>query len=185
VPVDDQPDQSTEAAPPPAAAPGPLNVAELLAGNARYAEEFALGGLATAPARSVAVLSCMDSRYHPGTVLGLVEGDAHILRNAGGVVTDDVIRSLTVSQRKLGTRQVVVIQHTKCGQLTYQGATLSDEIERETGTRPTFDFESFTDLEANVRESVERVRASPFLPHRDAVSGFVYDVDTGRLTPVV
>jgi carbonic anhydrase len=163
----------------------PLTADELLAGNAEYATDFALAGLATAPARSVAVISCMDSRYHPGNVLGLREGDAHILRNAGGVVTDDVIRSLVVSQRKLGTRQVVVVQHTRCGQLTYTGPELAEEIARETGERPAFDFATFTDLEASVRESVERVRSSPYLPNREHVSGFVYDVDTGRLTPVL
>jgi carbonic anhydrase len=174
----------SETAPPDAQVPT-LPVEELLAGNERYAHEFALGSLATAPARKVAVLSCMDSRYHPGSVLGLVEGDAHILRNAGGVVTDDVIRSLAVSQRKLGTRQVVVIQHTQCGQLSYTGPELADEIERETGARPTFDFATFTDLDASVRDTVDRIRTSPYLPHRDAVSGFVYDVTTGRLRPVV
>ncbi|RZS90776.1 carbonic anhydrase [Motilibacter rhizosphaerae] len=168
----------------PETATTPIPVEELLAGNARYAEGFDLGALATPPRRGVAVVSCMDSRYHPGTVLGLAEGDAHILRNAGGVVTDDVLRSLVVSQRKLGTRQVVVVQHTQCGQLTYQGPELADEIERETGQRPPFDFASFTDLEASVRDSVAKVRSSAFLPGRDAVSGFVYDVTTGRLSPV-
>jgi carbonic anhydrase len=161
-----------------------LSVDELLAGNQRYAEDFALGSLATPPARQVAVLSCMDSRFHPGSVLGLVEGDAHILRNAGGVATDDVIRSLVVSQRKLGTRQVVVIQHTQCGQLSYDGAELADEIGRETGAPPPFDFVTFTDLDASVRDTVARIRTSPYLPNRDAVSGFVYDVATGRIRPV-
>jgi carbonic anhydrase len=161
-----------------------LSLSELLEGNARYAEDFALGSLATPPARQVAVLSCMDSRFHPGTVLGLAEGDAHILRNAGGVATDDVIRSLVVSQRKLGTRQVVVIQHTQCGQLSYVGQELADEIAEETGERPAFDFATFTDLDQSVRDTVERIRSSAYLPNRDAVSGFVYDVTTGRIRPV-
>ena len=155
-----------------------------LENNARYAEGFAKGELASPPAHHVAVVCCMDARIVLGRVLGLEEGDAHVIRNAGGVVTDDVVRSLLISQRKLGTREVMVVQHTACGMMSFEGEDLRDEIERETGTRPPFSMATFPELEASVREGVEKLRSSPFLPHTDAVRGFVYEVETGRLREV-
>lgn len=155
-----------------------------LAAAERYAEGFAHGDLPSAPARRAAVVTCMDARMETGRLLGLAEGDVHVIRNAGGVVTDDVLRSLTISQRLLGTREIVVIQHTGCGMMTFRDDDLKDEIEAETGLRPPFAMEAFRDLEANVRQSLRRIRACPFLPIRDQASGFIYDVKTGRLTEV-
>ena len=136
------------------------------------------------PAQAVAVVTCMDCRIDPLRVLGLKPGDAHILRNAGGVVTDDVIRSLAVSQRRLGTRAVRLIHHTDCGMLTLTDDQFRAELQRETGVAPAFAIESFTDIEADVRQSLLRVRQSPFLLHRDDVRGFVYDVEDGALREV-
>ena len=150
----------------------------------RYAEGFAHGDLPAAPARRAAVVTCMDARMETGRLLGLAEGDVHVIRNAGGVVTDDVLRSLTISQRLLGTREIIVIQHTGCGMMTFRDDDFKDQIEAETGLRPAFAMEAFADLEANVRQSLRRIHACPFLPIRDQASGFIYDVKTGRLAEV-
>jgi carbonic anhydrase len=157
---------------------------ELLAANARYAQGFALGGLPTPPSRRLAVVACMDARLNVYALLGLREGEAHVLRNAGGAVTDDVVRSLVISQRLLGTRSIVLVHHTDCGMLTFTDDALRAEVERDVGIRPPFAFEAFSDLEGDVRQSIARLRASPFLPHRDDIRGFVYDVRTGRLSEV-
>lgn len=150
----------------------------------RYASRFDEGDLAAAPAREIAVLTCMDARLDPAALLGFEEGDAHVIRNAGGIVTEDVLRSLSLSQCVLGTREVMVIQHTRCGLLASSDKVLADAIERAVGVRPPFALESFEDLEAEVRGSLARLRGSPLLPHRDAIRGFVYDVETGRLREV-
>jgi carbonic anhydrase len=158
---------------------------EYLESNARYAAAFPSGEQMEArPRRRTAIVTCMDARVDLYAALGLRNGDSHIIRNAGGVVTDDVIRSLVISQRMLGTREVVVILHTGCGMLTLHDQDLHEEIHNDTGVRPHFDFEAFDDLDAATRESVLRVRRSPYLPHRGSVRGFVYDVETGRLREV-
>jgi carbonic anhydrase len=136
------------------------------------------------PAQAVAVVTCMDCRIDPLPALGLGLGDAHVLRNAGGVVTDDVIRSLAISQRKLGTTAVRLIHHTDCGMLTLTEDSFRAELQRDTGMTPPFAIESFTDLEQDVRQSILRIRSSPFLLHRDDVQGFVYDVAAGQLREV-
>ncbi|MFD4577740.1 beta-class carbonic anhydrase [Streptomyces sp. NPDC058417] len=156
---------------------------ELLAHNAAYAADFK-GPLPLPPSRGVAVLACMDARLDVYAALGLAEGEAHVIRNAGGVVTDDEIRSLAISQRLLGTREVILVHHTDCGMLTFTDEAFRDGIEEETGIRPTWSAEAFTDVEADVRRSVRRITASPFVPHTDAVRGFVFDVATGRLAEV-
>jgi len=136
------------------------------------------------PAKKVAVVACMDARIETGRLLGLEEGDAHVIRNAGGVVSDDVIRSLAISQRLLGTTEIVLIHHTDCGMLTFKDDTLKAQIEEDTGLRPPFALEAFSDLEDDVRQSVRRIRSSPFVPHKDNIRGFVYDVETGRLNEI-
>ena len=156
---------------------------ELLENNARYAESFA-GGRPLPPAKHLAVVACMDARLHVSSILGLAEGDAHIIRNAGGVVTDDAIRSLAISQRLLGTTEIVLIHHTDCGMLTFRDDDFKDAVEQDTGLRPQWAAESFSDLEADVRQSTRRVQSSPFVPHKDSVRGFVFDVGTGRLAEV-
>ena len=157
---------------------------ELLRNNEAYAAAFDAGGLPMPPAKRVAVLSCMDARVIPSRILGLELGDAHIIKNAGGVVTDDAIRSLAISQNLLGTEEIVLIHHTDCGMLTFSDDELADRLERETGERPTWQAQAFTDLEQDVRASIAALRASPFLPRKDAIRGFVYDVETGRLSEV-
>lgn len=157
---------------------------ELLAGAAQYAARFDSGDLPLPPARRVAVVACMDARLDPQALLGLSLGDAHVIRNAGGAVTDDVVRSLAISQRLLGTREIVLIHHTDCGMLTFTDDDFRQSVEADTGIRPPWAAEAFADLETDVRQSVARVVASPFLPHRDAVRGFVYDVSSGALTEV-
>lgn len=157
---------------------------EFIQANRRYAEQFDKGDKAMPPAKRVAVVACMDARIETGRLLGLEEGDAHVIRNAGGVVTDDVIRSLAISQRLLGTREIVLIHHTDCGMLTFRDDALKAQVEAETGLRPHFAFESFSDLEDDVRQSIRRIQASPFVPHKDSVRGFVYHVETGRLHEV-
>lgn len=132
----------------------------------------------------VAVVACMDARLNPREVLGLAHGEAHVIRNAGGIVTDDVIRSLTISQRLLGTREIMLLHHTDCGMQKFTDDDLADTIEKETGTRPPFAMGAFTDLEDSVRDSIARLRASPFLTNVDAIRGFVYDVETGRVREV-
>ncbi|NLE72016.1 MAG: carbonic anhydrase [Actinomycetales bacterium] len=156
---------------------------ELLAANAEYAATFD-GPLPLPPARRVAVVACMDARLDVHRVLGLAEGDAHVIRNAGGAVTDDVIRSLAISQRLLGTREIVLIHHTDCGMLTFRDDAFRTEIEREVGVRPPWAAEAFEDVVADVRQSIARLRVSPFVPRTDAVRGFVFDVATGRLDEV-
>jgi carbonic anhydrase len=155
-----------------------------LANNARYAAGFASGGLAAAPTKRIALVACMDARLDLQAMLGLAHGDAHIIRNAGGVVTDDVIRSLTISQHLLGTREIMLIQHTGCGMLTFTDAELAAAIHRETGVRPPFTMGAFPALDHEVRRGIGRIEACPFLKHKDVVRGFVYDVETGRLREV-
>jgi carbonic anhydrase len=136
------------------------------------------------PSRRVAVLACMDTRLNPYALLGLGEGEAHMIRNAGGIVTDDAIRSLAISQNVLGTEEVILIQHTDCGLLGVSDAELADRVEAASGSRPTWHFHAFSDLEQSVREGIELIRSSPFLPRREGVRGFVFEVDTGRLREV-
>jgi carbonic anhydrase len=157
---------------------------ELLDNAKQYQKGFEKGDLPMPPATHVAVLACMDARLNPYGILGLSEGDAHVIRNAGGVVTDDAIRSLTISQRLLGTTEVILIHHTDCGMLTFTDDQVKAQIEADTGIRPPFALEAFSDLDADVRQSIARIKASPFIPHRDAIRGFVYEVETGRLREV-
>ena len=157
----------------------------LLRNNERYAEDFDKGDLPIPPARKLAVVACMDARLDPHRILGLEEGDAHVIRNAGGVVTDDVIRSLVISQRLLGTREILLIQHTDCGMVTFRDDDVKDAIEADTGLRPAFAMEAFRELEGNVRQSMSRIRVNPFIPHKDRLRGFIFDVATGRLGEVV
>ena len=156
---------------------------DLLANNESYAETFA-GPLPMPPARGVAILACMDARLNVYAALGLAEGDAHVIRNAGGVVTDDEIRSLAISQRLLGTREILLIHHTDCGMLTFTDDDFKAAIHAETGIKPPWAAEAFGDLEEDVRQSVARIKASPFVPYTDAVRGFVFDISTGRLSEV-
>jgi len=156
----------------------------LLRNNVAYAEAFANGALPAAPRKPVAVLTCMDARIDPHRMLGLAEGDAHVIRNAGGVANDDAIRSLVVSQRKLGTREIVVILHTDCGMRTFAEDEFIEQLEAETGVRPRWETTAFHQIEADVQRAVERVRTSPFLPHTGSVRGFVYEVESGRLREV-
>jgi carbonic anhydrase len=160
------------------------NTDDLLAHNAEYAAGFDAAGLAAPPARKLAVLACMDARLDPARALGLRPGDAHVIRNAGGVVTEDAIRSLVISQRLLGTEEIVLIHHTGCGMLTFTDDEVLDTIESDVGTRPDFALRSFPDLDENVRESIAALRANPFLPHTQSVRGFVYDIETGALDEV-
>jgi carbonic anhydrase len=157
---------------------------ELLRNAERYRAGFGGGELPVPPALGVAVVACMDARLNPYGLLGLAEGDAHVIRNAGGAVTADVLRSLAISQRLLGTREILLIHHTDCGMLTFTDDVFKAGIEAETGIRPLWAAEAFTDLDADVRQSVARVLADPFIPHKDAVRGFVYDVGTGVLREV-
>ena len=157
---------------------------ELLENNARYAESFTRGDLPMPPGRKLAVVACMDARLDVHRILGLEEGEAHVIRNAGGVVTDDAIRSLAISQRLLGTEEVILIHHTDCGMLTFTDDQVKAQIEADTGIRPPFALEAFGDLEADVRQSMARIQASPFVPRKDQVRGFVYDVTSGRLNEV-
>jgi carbonic anhydrase len=157
---------------------------ELLRNNEAYAETFDKGDLPMPPAKHIAIVTCMDARLSPYVMLGLQEGDAHVIRNAGGVITDDEIRSLAISQRLLGTREIVLIHHTDCGMLTFSDDELKQQIQEDVGVKPHFSMESFTDLEEDVRQSIARIQASPFVPHKDSVRGFVYEVETGRLREV-
>jgi carbonic anhydrase len=157
---------------------------ELLQNNAAYAASFEKGALPLPPARGVAVVACMDARLDVHKILALEEGDAHVIRNAGGVITDDEIRSLTISQRLLGTREVILIHHTDCGMLTFSDDELKAQIHEDVGLKPHFSMESFSDLEEDVRQSVARIQASPFIPHKESVRGFIYEVETGRLREV-
>jgi carbonic anhydrase len=156
---------------------------EYLANNARYAEAFT-GSLPMPPSRHVAVVACMDARLNVYGILGLADGEAHVIRNAGGVVTDDGIRSLAISQRLLGTREIILIHHTDCGMLTFTDEDFKRSIQDETGIKPSWAAEAFGDLDEDVRQSIARIKASPFVPHKDAVRGFVFDVATGALNEV-
>src|SRR5215510_14643231 len=151
---------------------------DLLANAERYAETFDRGDLPMPPAKGIAVLACMDARLNPYGLLGLREGDAHVIRIAGGVVTDDEIRSLAISQRLLGTEEIVLIHHTDCGMLTFKDDDFRHQIEQETGVKPEWAAEAFDDLEGDVRQSIARIKASPFIPRKDDVRGFVYEVET-------
>ena len=157
---------------------------ELLANNARYAQTFS-GPLPLPPSKHVAVVACMDARLNVYGILGLHEGEAHVIRNAGGVVTDDEIRSLAISQRLLGTREIILIHHTDCGMLTFTDDAFKKSVQDETGIKPGWAAEAFSDLDEDVRQSIARIKASPFIPHTDQVRGFVFDVATGKLNEVV
>ncbi|MBV9002624.1 MAG: carbonic anhydrase [Solirubrobacterales bacterium] len=157
---------------------------ELLANNEAYAASFDKADLPLPPAKKVAIVACMDARVNVYGALGLAEGDAHVIRNAGGVVTDDEIRSLAISQRLLGTEEIILIHHTDCGMLTFSDDEFKRSIEQETGIKPQWAAESFTDLDADVRQSIARIKSSPFIPRKEAVRGFVYEVETGRLREV-
>jgi carbonic anhydrase len=157
---------------------------ELVANNEAYAARFDKASLPLPPAKKLAVVACMDARLDPASVLGLTEGDAHVIRNAGGVVTDDEIRSLAISQRLLGTEEIILIHHTDCGMLTFSDDDFRLAIQEETGIKPEWAAETFSDLDEDVRQSVGRIHASPFIPRKDNVRGFVYDVETGRLREV-
>jgi len=167
----------------PDAAPIPFtpNADELIANNVRYVEEFDDHGLSLRPRRRLAIVACMDSRMDIFQMLGLAHGDAHVIRNAGGIVTEDVVRSLVLSQRLLGTQEVILLHHTDCGLQKVVGDQLRDEIEADTGQRPTWEIGGFTDPAESVRESIRKLRADPFVAHNDYIRGFVYHVDDGRL----
>jgi carbonic anhydrase len=157
---------------------------DLLLNNREYARDFDQGDLPMPPARKVAIVACMDARLDVYRLLGLELGEAHVIRNAGGVVTEDVIRSLAISQRLLGTEEIVLIHHTDCGMLTFQDDEVKDQIEQQTGMRPPFAMEAFDDPAEDVRQSKRRIQTSPFIEKKDAVRGFVFDVKTGRLDEV-
>ena len=157
---------------------------ELLRNAEAYAAGFDKGELPLSPARKVAVVACMDARLNPYGLLGLSEGDAHVIRNAGGVVTDDEIRSLAISQRLLATEEIVLIHHTDCGMLTFTDDDFKRSVQEDVGIKPEWAAESFTDLDEDVRQSIARIQASPFIPRKDSVRGFVYDVHTGGLREV-
>jgi carbonic anhydrase len=158
---------------------------ELLANNAAYIASFDKGDLPLPPAKKVAVVACMDARLNVYGALGLSEGDAHVIRNAGGVVTDDEIRSLAISQRLVGTEEIILIHHTDCGMLTFKDDEFKRAIQDEVGIKPEWAAESFTDLDEDVRQSIARIKASPFVSLKDSIRGFVYDVTTGALREVV
>jgi carbonic anhydrase len=157
---------------------------ELLRNNEAYASSFDKGDLPLPPGKKVAVLACMDARLNPYGVLGLQEGDAHVIRNAGGVVTSDEIRSLAISQRLLGTEEIILVHHTDCGMLTFTDDQFKRQIQDEVGIKPEWSAEAFGDLDEDVRQSIARIKASPFIPRKHSVRGFVYDVSNGRLREV-
>ena len=157
---------------------------ELLRNNEEYASTFDKGDLPMPPGKQIAIVTCMDARLNPYVMLGLHEGEAHIIRNAGGVITDDEIRSLVISQRLLGTQEIMLIQHTDCGMLTFSDDEVKRQIQDDVGIKPHFSLESFSDLEENVRQSIARILSSPFIPNKESVRGFVYEVETGRLREV-
>jgi carbonic anhydrase len=156
---------------------------EYLRNNARYVESFT-GPLPLPPSKGVAVVACMDARLNVYAILGLNDGEAHVIRNAGGVVTDDEIRSLAISQRLLGTSEIILIHHTDCGMLTFTDDAFKRSIQDETGIKPAWSAEAFPDLEEDVRQSMARIKASPFVPRKDAIRGFIFDVATGKLNEV-
>ena len=162
-----------------------MSVTDELIRNAEdYAQAFDKGNLPMPPAKKVAVVACMDARLNPYGLLGLKEGDAHVIRNAGGVVTDDEIRSLAISQRLLGTEEIILIHHTDCGMLTFNDDEFKRQVQEETGIKPEWAAEAFSDLEEDVRQSAARIQASPFIPRKESIRGFVYEVETGRLREV-
>lgn len=156
----------------------------LVAANAAYAASFDDGDLPIPPARNVAVVACMDARLDPAAILGLANGDAHVIRNAGGVITDDAIRSLVISQRLLGTTEIVLLHHTDCGMVTFTDDAVKAQITADVGIRPHFALEAFPDVHDDVRQSIARLRANPFIPHTDNIRGFVYDVADGTIEEV-
>ncbi|PZS24846.1 MAG: carbonic anhydrase [Pseudonocardiales bacterium] len=157
---------------------------DLLANNSRYAETFS-GPLPMPPGKQVAVVACMDARLDVYRILGLNEGEAHVIRNAGGVITDDEIRSLAISQRLLGTREIILIHHTDCGMLTFTDDDFRKSIQDDTGIKPPWAAEAFGDLDEDVQQSIARIKASPFVPHKDSIRGFVFDVAKGKLNEVL
>ena len=157
---------------------------ELLRNAEDYAARFDKGNLPLPPAKQVAIVACMDARLDPQAVLGLSEGDAHVIRNAGGVVTDDEIRSLSISQRLLGTKEIILIHHTDCGMLTFKDDDFRRQVQDDTGIKPEWAAEAFPDLDEDVRQSIARIEASPFVPLKDSIRGFVYEVETGKLREV-
>jgi carbonic anhydrase len=162
-----------------------MSAIDELVGNANsYRESFDRGDLPLPPAKKVAVVACMDARLNPYGLLGLQEGDAHVIRNAGGVITDDEIRSLSISQRLLGTQEIMLIHHTDCGMLTFGDDDFRRQVQADTGIKPEWAAESFSDLEEDVRQSIARIKASPFVPNKEHVRGFVYEVETGQLREV-
>jgi carbonic anhydrase len=156
----------------------------ILDNNAAYVATFDKGDLPLPPARKLAVVACMDARVDPAKVLGLNEGDAHVIRNAGGVVSDDALRSLAISQNLLGTEEIILIHHTDCGMLTFTDDEFARKLEQETGSRPDWHAHAFDDLETNLKSSIDKIRSSPFVPKTDNIRGFVYEVETGRLREV-
>jgi len=157
---------------------------ELVANATTYSDSFDSGDLPLPPAKRVAIVACMDARLNPYGLLGLHEGDAHVIRNAGGVITDDEIRSLAISQRLLGTQEVMLIHHTDCGMLKFADDEFRRQVQDETGIKPEWAAETFSDLDEDVRQSIARIKASPFVPRKDNVRGFVYEVETGNLREV-
>ena len=157
---------------------------ELLRNNAEFAGSFGNGDLPMPPGKQLALVACMDARLNVYALLGLHEGEAHVIRNAGGVVSDDVLRSLVISQRLLGTREVILVHHTDCGMLTFTDDAVKADIEADVGLRPHFALEAFSDLERDIRQSIARIKASPFVPNKDSIRGFVYDVRSGALQEV-
>src|SRR5213592_1613544 len=162
-----------------------MSVIDELVHNAEfYAEGFDKGALPLPPAKRVAVVACMDARLNPYGLLGLAEGDAHVIRNSGGVITDDEIRSLSISQRLLGTEEIILIHHTDCGMLTFADDDFRRQVKEDTGIKPEWAAETFSDLDEDVRQSIGRIEASPFIPRKDQIRGFVYDVHDGQLREV-
>jgi len=159
-------------------------IEDIVSANTAYAAEHDQATLPMPPAKKLAIVACMDARLDVYRIAGLQPGDAHVIRNAGGVVTEDVIRSLVISQRLLGTREIALIHHTDCGMLTFRDDDVKRQIEQDTGLRPPFALEAFDDLDADVRQSIARLKSSPFLPHTDAIRGFVYEVESGKLREV-
>lgn len=157
---------------------------ELLRNNEQYAASFDKGDLPLPPGRQTAVLACMDARLNVYGMLGLNEGEAHVIRNAGGVATDDAIRSLVISQRLLGTKEIILIHHSDCGMLTFTDDAVKRQIQDDVGIKPEFALEAFSDLDEDVRQSIARIKASPFVPHKDNIRGFVYHVENGKLREV-
>lgn len=157
---------------------------ELLENNQEYSAAFDQGDLPMPPGKGVAVVACMDARLDVYRILGLELGEAHVIRNAGGVISEDAIRSLVISQRLLGTREIILIHHTDCGMLTFRDDQVKDQITEETGARPSFSLEAFPDAEADVRQSIARLQTNTFIPNKNQIRGFVFDVKTGRLEEV-